>query len=95
MKLFKRLIPWILLAFAFFILPAMADSELFGFSQFRLNLFGRYFSLAFVALGIDLIWGYTGLLSLGQGIFFTLGGYAIAMHLRNSTDTRDKSLYDS
>ena len=50
----------------------MADSGLFGFSQFRLNLFGRYFSLAFVALGIDLIWGYTGLLSLGQGIFFSL-----------------------
>ena len=81
MKLFKRLVPWILLAFAFFILPAMANSELFGFSQFRLNLFGRYFSLAFVALGVDLIWGYTGLLSLGQGIFFSLGGYAIAMHL--------------
>ena len=81
MKLFKLLVPWILLAFAFFILPAMANSELFGFSQFRLNLFGRYFSLAFVALGIDLIWGYTGLLSLGQGIFFSLGGYAIAMHL--------------
>ena len=81
MKLFKRLIPWILLAFAFFILPVMADKDLFGFSQFRLNLFGRYFSLAFVALGIDLIWGYTGLLSLGQGIFFSLGGYAIAMHL--------------
>ncbi len=53
MKLFKRLVPWILLAFAFFILPAMANSELFGFSQFRLNLFGRYFSLAFVALGVD------------------------------------------
>ena len=74
MKLFRRLVPWILLAFAFFVLPAIL-------SQFRLNLFGRYFSLAIVALGIDLIWGYTGLLSLGQGIFFALGGYAIAMHL--------------
>ncbi len=74
MKLFRQLIPWILLAFAFFVLPAIL-------SQFRLNLFGRYFSLSIVALGIDLIWGYTGLLSLGQGIFFALGGYAIAMHL--------------
>ena len=74
MKVFKKLLPWILLAFAFFVLPAIL-------SQFRLNLFGRYFSLAIVALGIDLIWGYTGLLSLGQGIFFALGGYAIAMHL--------------
>jgi len=74
MKLFRRLLPWLLLAFAFFVLPALL-------SQFRLNLFGRYFSLAIAALGVDLIWGYTGLLSLGQGIFFSLGGYAIAMHL--------------
>ncbi|MBD1910720.1 MULTISPECIES: urea ABC transporter permease subunit UrtC [unclassified Leptolyngbya] len=49
-------------------------------SDFRLNLLGRFMALAIVALGIDLIWGYTGLLSLGHGIFFALGGYAIAMH---------------
>ncbi len=48
-------------------------------SEFRLNLLGRFLSLAIVALGIDLIWGYTGLLSLGHGIFFGLGGYAIAV----------------
>jgi urea transport system permease protein len=48
---------------------------------FRLRLVGRFLSLAIVALGIDLIWGYTGLLSLGHGIFFALGGYALAMHL--------------
>jgi len=74
----KRLLPWILLAIAFFILPAILD-------DFRLNLFGRYFSLAITALAIDLIWGYTGLLSLGQGIFFSLGGYAVAMHLMLNT----------
>jgi urea transport system permease protein len=51
-------------------------------SQFRLNLLGRFLSLAIVALGIDLIWGFTGLLSLGHGIFFGLGGYAIAMYLK-------------
>ena len=78
MKTFKRLLPWILLAFAFFILPAILD-------DFRLNLFGRYFSLAITALAIDLIWGYTGLLSLGQGIFFSLGGYAAAMYLMLNT----------
>jgi urea transport system permease protein len=50
-------------------------------SPFRLKLVSRFLSLAIVALGIDLIWGYTGLLSLGHGIFFALGGYAIAMHL--------------
>ncbi|MEA5502317.1 urea ABC transporter permease subunit UrtC [Halotia wernerae UHCC 0503] len=51
-------------------------------TEFRLNLLGRFLSLAIVALGIDLIWGYTGLLSLGHGIFFGLGGYAIAMYLK-------------
>ncbi len=50
-------------------------------SDFRLNLLGRFLALTIVALGIDLIWGYTGMLSLGQGIFFALGGYALAMHI--------------
>jgi urea transport system permease protein len=77
-KIFQRLVPWILLAIALFILPAALD-------DFRLNLFGRYFSLAITALAIDLIWGYTGLLSLGQGIFFALGGYAVAMYLMLNT----------
>jgi urea transport system permease protein len=77
-KLFRRLLPWILLAIALFILPAILD-------DFRLNLFGRYFALAITALAIDLIWGYTGLLSLGQGIFFALGGYAVAMNLMLNT----------
>jgi urea transport system permease protein len=80
-KLFRRLVPWILLAIALFILPAALDN-------FRLNLFGRYFSLAITALAIDLIWGYTGLLSLGQGIFFALGGYAVAMNLMLNTKSQ-------
>ncbi|WP_407919482.1 urea ABC transporter permease subunit UrtC [Chroogloeocystis siderophila] len=58
-----------------FVMPAVLTS-------FRLNLLGRFLALAIVALGIDLIWGYTGLLSLGHGIFFALGGYAIAMHIK-------------
>ncbi|NJN73509.1 MAG: urea ABC transporter permease subunit UrtC [Limnothrix sp. RL_2_0] len=49
--------------------------------DFRLKLVGRFLAMAIVALGIDLIWGYTGLLSLGHGIFFALGGYAFAMYL--------------
>ncbi|ELS04364.1 urea ABC transporter, permease protein UrtC [Xenococcus sp. PCC 7305] len=57
------------------ILPAVLPA-------FRLRLVGRFLSLSIVALGIDLIWGYTGLLSLGHGIFFALGGYALAMHLK-------------
>lgn len=51
-------------------------------SDFRLTLLARFMSLAIVALGIDLIWGFTGLLSLGHGIFFALGGYALAMYLQ-------------
>lgn len=50
--------------------------------EFRINMLGRFMSLAIVALGIDLIWGYTGMLSLGHGIFFSLGGYALAMFLQ-------------
>jgi urea transport system permease protein len=49
--------------------------------DYRLNLLGKYLSFAMVALGIDLIWGYTGILSLCQALFFCLGGYAMAMHL--------------
>jgi urea transport system permease protein len=48
---------------------------------FRTEQLGKFMALAIAALGIDLIWGYTGLLSLGHGVFFTLGGYALAMHL--------------
>jgi urea transport system permease protein len=58
-----------------FILPLIISS-------YQLNLVGRFLGLAIAALGIDLIWGYTGLLSLGNGIFFALGGYAIAMYLK-------------
>jgi len=48
----------------------------------RVNQLGRFLALAIAALGIDLIWGYTGLLSLGHGLFFALGGYAFAMYLQ-------------
>lgn len=46
-----------------------------------LNMLGRYMCFAMVALGLDLIWGYTGVLSLCQSLFFTLGGYAVGMHM--------------
>lgn len=62
----------VLLAIA---LPLLLD-------PFRLNLIGKYLSLAFVAIGIVLTWGYGGILSLGQGVFFGLGGYLMAMFLK-------------
>jgi urea transport system permease protein len=49
---------------------------------FRLNLVGKYLCYAFVAVGLVMVWGYGGVLSLGQGVFFGLGGYAMAMFLK-------------
>lgn len=49
---------------------------------FRLNLVGKYLTYAFVAVSLVLLWGYGGILSLGQGIFFGLGGYCMAMFLK-------------
>jgi urea transport system permease protein len=49
---------------------------------FRLNLVGKYLTYAFVALGLVLCWGFGGILSLGQGVFFGLGGYCMAMYLK-------------
>src|SRR5690242_2440968 len=50
-------------------------------SDFSLNRFGKFLAFAILALGLDLIWGYTGVLSLGQGVFFGLGAYCMGMHL--------------
>jgi len=50
-------------------------------SDFSINLYGKYLSYAVLALSVDLLWGYTGLLSLGQCLFFSLGGYALGMYL--------------
>src|SRR5690606_9738077 len=52
------------------------------FDIFRLNLIGKYLCYAFVAVGLVLCWGYGGILSLGQGVFFGLGGYMMAMFLK-------------
>ena len=59
--------------------------------DFTLNLFGKFLAYAILALGIDLIWGYTGVLSLGHGVFFGLGAYAMGMHLMLEIGT--KSVY--
>jgi len=53
-----------------------------GLDIFRLNLAGKYLSYAFVAVSLVLLWGNGGILSLGQGIFFGLGGYAMAMFMK-------------
>jgi len=50
-------------------------------STFTLSVYGKYLCYAVLALSVNLLWGYTGLLSLGQCLFFALGGYALGMHL--------------
>ena len=53
----------------------------FHVSNFSVNIYGKYLCYAVLALSVNLLWGYTGLLSLGQALFFALGGYALGMHL--------------
>jgi urea transport system permease protein len=62
-----------------------------GLSEFRLNLLAKYLCFAFPAIGIVLIWGYGGILSLGQGLFFGLGSYMMAMYLKLESTTSDSS----
>jgi urea transport system permease protein len=62
-------------------------------SDFALNRFGKFLAFAILALGLDLIWGYTGILSLGQGVFFGLGAYCMGMHLMLSIGS--ESVYGS
>ena len=57
-----------------------ADSTL-HVSAYTLTLVGKILCYAIVALALDLVWGYAGLLSLGHGLFFALGGYAMGMYL--------------
>jgi urea transport system permease protein len=57
-------------------------------STYLVALFGKYVCYAILALSIDLIWGYAGILSLGHGAFFALGGYAMGMYLMRQIGTR-------
>jgi len=76
---FMKPVEWLSLALLagviLVVLPLMLDG-------FRLNLVGKYLTYAFVALGLVICWGYAGILSLGQGVFFGLGGYCMAMYLK-------------
>lgn len=51
-------------------------------SAYNLSLLGRFLALCILALGLTLVWGWGGILSLGQGVFFGLGAYALALHLK-------------
>ena len=68
-----------LLLLGFVIIPLLDLTHVIP--DYKINLLGKYLCFTIAALGIDLIWGYTGLLSLCQALFFCLGGYVMAMHL--------------
>ena len=67
------------------LLPATSP---FHVPTYAVALFGKYICYALLALSIDLIWGYCGILSLGHGAFFALGGYAMGMYLMRQIGTR-------
>ena len=72
----------LLIAMAVFLIVVMPTLNAAGFIEdFTLNIWGKYLCYAIMAVSIDLLWGYTGLLCLGQALFFTLGGYMMGMHL--------------
>jgi len=62
-------------------------SSMFHMSDFAVALVGKIMCFAICALAMDLIWGYTGILSLGHGLFFALGGYAMGMYLMRQIGT--------
>ena len=75
----------------FLVLPllnALPESHPLHLTTFTLSLLGKYLCYAVLALSVDLLWGYTGLLSLGQCLFFSLGGYALGMYLMLKIGTR-------
>ena len=77
-----------LLGIAIVLLPLLnifaPENSFLHIPNYMFSLLGKYLCYALVALAIDLIWGYTGVLSLGHGVFFSLGGYAMGMYLMRS-----------
>lgn len=75
----QRYVPWALLFVGLVMIPLSYYTGLITIGT--VNMLGRYMAFAIVAVGLDLIWGYTGILSLCQSFFFALGGYAMGMYL--------------
>ncbi|HEY3488263.1 MAG TPA: urea ABC transporter permease subunit UrtC [Gammaproteobacteria bacterium] len=64
------------------------EDSIFHMSTYTVTLLGKYLCFALLALALDLVWGYCGILSLGHGAFFALGGYAMGMYLMRQIGTR-------
>ncbi len=67
---------------------AVAEDSVFHLSTYAVSLLGKYLCYALLALAVDLIWGYAGILSLGHGAFFALGGYAMGMYMMRQIGER-------
>src|ERR1700730_17333248 len=70
------------------LLNALPSTSALQLADYLMPLFGKYACFALLALALDLVWGYAGILSLGHGAFFALGGYAMGMHLMRRIGTR-------
>lgn len=66
----------------------VAEGSFFHVPDYLMSLLGKYVCFAVLALSLDLVWGYCGILSLGHGAFFALGGYAMGMYLMRQIGTR-------
>jgi len=79
---------FLLLGLAVVLLPLLniwlPEDSAWHVPNYMFPLIGKYLCYALVALAVDLIWGYTGILSLGHGVFFSIGGYAMGMYLMRS-----------
>ena len=64
------------------------EDSFFHLKDYHISLFGKYLTYGLLALSLDLIWGYCGILSLGHGAFFALGGYCMGMHLMRKIGDR-------
>ena len=82
------ILTFILLGIALVLLPLLnllvPEESVLHVPNYIFSLLGKYLCYALVALAVDLIWGYTGILSLGHGVFFSMGGYAMGMYLMRS-----------
>jgi urea transport system permease protein len=82
----------VLLAVAAVVVPllnlAVPDGHPLHLSTYTVTLLGKYLCYALLAVAVDLVWGYLGILSLGHGAFFALGGYAMGMHLMRQIGER-------
>jgi len=89
----SRTLPFVILLLAITVLAsignlAVPDDSMFHVSTYTISLLGKYLCYAMLALAVDIIWGYCGILSLGHGAFFALGGYVMGMYLMRQIGDR-------